>query len=70
MILPQAPAPLEDRVFFFANTENIETDLGKKWIEGFNSHWNAFMRARKVELKKDGILFVTVIINQEPNLSY
>lgn len=70
MILPTAAASLEDNLFFFANPENIVTENGKKWVEGFNNHWNAFMSARKQELKKDGLLFVTVIINQDPNRPY
>lgn len=70
MILPQAAAPLEDCIFYFANPENILTEKGQKWVEAFHKHWNNFMNARKVELKKDGIIFITVIINQEPLLEY
>jgi hypothetical protein len=63
MILPTAAAPLEDNLFYLANPENIETENGKKWLEGFDKHWTAFMTSRKAELKKDGLLFVTIIIN-------
>ncbi|CDW76017.1 sam dependent carboxyl methyltransferase [Stylonychia lemnae] len=70
MILPSPPAPLDDNVFFLANPENTETERGKKWIEGFNQHWVQFMNSRKAELKKDGLLFVTLIINQNPNKDY
>ena len=70
MIMPTAFAPLEDNLFFLANPENIDTEAGKKWVEGFNKHWKNFMNARQAELKKDGLLFVTLIINQDPNRSY
>ena len=70
MIMPTAAAPLEDNLFFLANTENLQTEAGKKWIELFSKHWNAFMNARKQELKKDGLLFVTLIINHDPNHEY
>ena len=68
-IMPTAAAPL-DNIFFLANSENLETENGKKWVELFDKHWTAFMGARRAELKSNGILFVTLIINQDPNKSY
>jgi hypothetical protein len=46
MIMPTAFAPVDDNVFFLANPENIETEKGKKWVEGFNKHWRQFMNSR------------------------
>jgi len=60
--MPYAAAPL-DNVFFLANPENIETETGKKIVELFDKHWTSFLGARRVELKKNGIMFVTLIIN-------
>jgi hypothetical protein len=62
-ILPKAAAPLEDNVFFLATPENIKTETGKKWVEGLKTHWTSFLTSRKNELKKHGLLFVTLIIN-------
>ncbi len=67
--MPYAAAPL-DNMFFLANPENIESENGKKWTELFDNHWTAFLGARRAELKPNGILFVTLIINQDPNKSY
>lgn len=70
MILPQAPAPLTDNVFFLATPENVKTEFGKQWVAGFKKHWASFLGSRQKELRKHGLLFVTVIINQDPLLSY
>ncbi|CDW77410.1 sam dependent carboxyl methyltransferase [Stylonychia lemnae] len=70
MILPSHPAPLDDNLFFLVNTENAETERGQKWIEGLTKHWAQFMHSRKAELKKDGLLFVTVSVNHNPNKDY
>lgn len=63
MILPQAPAPLHDNVFFLATPELVKTEFGQKWIAGFKKHWAAFLGSRQKELRKHGLLFVTTIIN-------
>jgi hypothetical protein len=63
MILPQAPAPFSDNVFFFANPELVKTPFGEQWVAGFKKHWAAFLGSRQKELRKHGLLFVTVIIN-------
>jgi hypothetical protein len=70
MILPQAPAKLSDNVFFLATPDNVKTDFGQQWIAGFKKHWAAFLGSRQKELRKHGLLFVTVIINQDPLLLY
>lgn len=70
MILPQAPAPMSDNVFFLATPELVQTDFGKQWVAGFKKHWAAFLGSRQKELRKHGLLFVTVIVNQDPILSY
>jgi hypothetical protein len=70
MILPQAPAKLSDNVFFLATPELVKSDFGQQWIDGFKKHWAAFLGSRQKELRKHGLLFVTVIINQDPLLSY
>lgn len=70
MILPQAPAPLHDNVFFLATPELVKTEFGQKWIAGFKKHWAAFLGSRQKELRKHGLLFVTTIINQEHLLPY
>lgn len=63
MILPQAPAKLSDNVFFLATPELVKSDFGQQWIGGFKKHWAAFLGSRQKELRKHGLLFVTVIIN-------
>lgn len=63
MILPQAPAKLSDNVFFLATPENVKTPFGEQWVAGFKKHWAAFLSSRQKELRKDGLLFVTMIIN-------
>lgn len=70
MILPQAPAKLSDNVFFLATPDLVKSDFGQQWIAGFKKHWAAFLGSRQKELRKHGLLFVTVIINQDPLLSY
>jgi hypothetical protein len=63
MILPQAPAKLIDNVFFLATPDLVKSDFGQQWIDGFKKHWGAFLGSRQKELRKHGLLFVTVIIN-------
>jgi len=63
MILPQAPAPLTDNVFFLATPENVKTEFGQQWVAGLKKHWASFLGSRQKELRKHGLLFVTVIIN-------
>lgn len=46
MILPQAPAPLSDNVFFLATPELVKTPFGEQWIAGFKKHWTAFLSSR------------------------
>jgi len=70
MILPQAPAQLSDNVFFLATPANVKTPYGEQWVAGFKKHWAAFLGSRQKELRKHGLLFVTVIINQDPLLDY
>jgi hypothetical protein len=70
MILPNHPAPLDNNVFYFANVENVQTEFGQLWVEGFKKHWSTFLESRKKELRKHGLIFVTVIINQDPLLTY
>jgi hypothetical protein len=57
-------------VFFLATPENVKTEFGQKWVAGFKKHWSSFLSSRQKELRKHGLLFVTVIINQDPLLSY
>lgn len=45
-IIPKAPCPRTDNVFFLANEENIKTEWGKKWVEAFETHWSAFISNR------------------------
>lgn len=63
MILPQAPAQMSDNVFFLATPELVKTPFGEQWVAGFKKHWAAFLQSRQKELRKHGLLFVTVIIN-------
>ena len=70
MILPQAPAPLVDNVFFLATPELVQTPFGQTWVSAFKQHFSTFLNARQKELRKHGLLFVTLIINQNPLLSY
>lgn len=69
-IIPKAPCPRDDNVFFLANSENIQTEWGKKWVEAFESHWSAFVSNRQKELKPNGQLFLTVLVYDDPMLSY
>jgi hypothetical protein len=69
-IIPKAPCPRYDNVFFLANSENLQTEWGKKWRDAFDDHWSAFITNRQKELKQHGQLFVTVLIYDDPMLPY
>lgn len=69
-ILPKPPCPRDDNVFFLANSENIQTEWGKKWVEAFEKHWSAFISNRQKELKPNAQIFVTVLTYDDPMLSY
>lgn len=51
MILPQAPTPRTDNVFFLATPEKLASEQGKEWVNGFNRHWTAFVTNRQRELR-------------------
>lgn len=69
-IIPLAPCPRDENVFFLADEEKLDTEWGKKWLESFKKHWTAFVSNRQKELKKHGQLFVTVLIVDNPSLDY
>lgn len=69
-ILPDAPVALENNLFFLAAPETLESDWGKKWVKAFDEHWKKFVSARANELKSKGMLLVSVLIYDDPLLSY
>lgn len=70
MILPLAPTPRTDNVFFLSTAENLASDMGKEWVAAFNRHWTAFVTNREKELKPHGQLFISSIIFDDPPLPY
>jgi len=46
MILPQAPTPRTDNVFFLATPEKLQSEQGRDWVSGFTRHWTAFATNR------------------------
>ncbi|CDW86981.1 sam dependent carboxyl methyltransferase [Stylonychia lemnae] len=69
-IIPQAPCPRDENVFFLANSKNIQSEWGEKWVQAFEKHWESFISNRQKELKTNGQLFVTVLIYDDPILPY
>lgn len=69
-IIPKAPCPRDENVFFLATPEKVQTDWGKKWVDAFNEHWTSFIKNRQKELKPHGQLFITVLVYDEPLLDY
>ncbi len=68
MILKEAPSPLTDNIFFLATPENQKTENGKLWTSSITEQFKEFLKARSCELRKHGVLFVSVIVNNEPDL--
>lgn len=69
-ILPEAPVNLENNLFFLAAPETLASDWGKKWVAAFDKHWNTFVSQRSKELRSKGTLLVTVLIYDDPIISY
>lgn len=46
MILPEAPSPRTDNLFFFSTPEKLASEEGKPWINAFTKHWTAFVTQR------------------------
>ena len=69
-ILPDAPVPLENNLFFLSAPETLESDWGKKWVEAFDKHWKKFVSARSSELRSKGMLLVSVLVYDSPLLPY
>jgi hypothetical protein len=53
-IIPKAPCPRDDNVFFLINEEIKETEVGQQWVEAFKKHWTSFVSSREKELKPNG----------------
>jgi hypothetical protein len=68
MILSESPAPITDNIFFLASPETFSTDTGKKWAIALTDHFSKFLEMRSLELKPHGLLFVSVLVNNEPEL--
>jgi hypothetical protein len=63
MILPNPPVLIDDNIFFMATTEVLQTDLGIKWLSGFKSNFESFLKSRSLELRPNAVLMITVIAN-------
>ena len=68
MIISHPPTPITKNIFFLATDELIKTEDGQKWVEALKKHFNQFLENRTKELRPQGTLFVSVIVNNEPEL--
>jgi hypothetical protein len=69
MIISCPPAPLIDNIFFIAHepTEAM-TKESKLWIEGLKKHFELFLKMRAKELKPHGMMFISTMVVNEPEL--
>ena len=68
MILSETPAPITDNIFFLASPDTLSTAAGKNWTTALSEHFSTFLDMRSLELKPHGVLFVSVLVNNEPDL--
>lgn len=68
MIISHPPTPITKNIFFLATEELVKTQDGQKWVEALKKHFHEFLENRVKELRPQGTLFVSVIVNNEPEL--
>ena len=71
MIISCPPSPLIDNIFFIAHENDVLSSSSKEaklWIEGIKKHFELFLQMRSKELKRHGVLFISTMVVNEPEL--
>lgn len=68
MIISCPPAPIVDNIFFVAQEVSPSHKEAKLWIEGIKKHFELFLQMRSKELKPHGVMFISTMVVNEPEL--